>query len=99
RGSLKNMLTLPLEVLFEILLEMRPADLLSLACTSKDLRQVLMSRKSMSVWMAARRNFSAASVPDLPEWLSEPAWAHLLFGPKTCTASSISHPLRIFYHE
>ncbi|KAI0270432.1 hypothetical protein BC834DRAFT_513957 [Gloeopeniophorella convolvens] len=86
RGILKNMLTLPLDVLFEIFSGMQPADLLSLARTSKDLRGVLMLRRSTSVWMAARRNVDVASVPDPPEWLSEPAWAHLLFGPRICTA-------------
>ncbi|KAI0270431.1 hypothetical protein BC834DRAFT_513846 [Gloeopeniophorella convolvens] len=99
RGSLKNMLTLPLDALFEIFSRIQPADLLSLARTSKDLRGVLMSRKSTSIWMAARRNADVAAVPDPPEWLSEPAWAHLLFGPEVCGVSTTSHLLCIPCYE
>ncbi|KAH9008297.1 kinase-like domain-containing protein, partial [Lactarius deliciosus] len=81
RPMLQNMLSLPLDVLFGILSELLPMDLLNLARTSNALRQVLMSRKSTSVWIAARRNAGATVVPDPPEDMSEPAWAQLLFGP------------------
>lgn len=63
-------------------------DLLNLARTSNTLRQVLMSRKSMSVWIAARRNAGATEVPEPPEDMSEPAWAQLLFGPAICSVRS-----------
>jgi hypothetical protein len=63
-------------------------DLLNLARTSKTLRQVLMSRKSMSVWIATRRNAGATVVPQPPEDMAEPAWAQLLFGPAICSVRS-----------
>lgn len=72
---------------------MGPMDLVNLARTSKALRQVLMSRKSMWVWIAARRNAGAVMVPDPPEDISEPAWALLLFGPAVCSVSK-----RVFMH-
>ena len=69
----------------QILSELGPMDLVNLARTSKALRQVLMSRKSMWVWIVARRNAGAVMVPDPPEDISEPAWALLLFGPAVCS--------------
>jgi hypothetical protein len=63
-------------------------DLVNLARTSKSLRRVLMSRKSMSVWMVVRRNAGIVPVPDPPEDMSEPAWALLLFGPSVCSVRS-----------
>lgn len=60
-------------------------DLINLARTSKALRQVLMSRRSMSVWIVARRNATITKAPDPPEDMSEPAWALLLFGPAVCS--------------
>ena|SRR6266478_1603678 len=63
-------------------------DLVNITRTSKALRQVLMSRKSMWVWIVARRNAGAVMVPDPPEDMSEPAWALLLFGPAVCSVRS-----------
>jgi hypothetical protein len=63
-------------------------DLVNLTRTSKGLRQVLMSRKSMWVWIVAQRNTGAVMVPDLPEDMSEPVWALLLFGPAVCSVHS-----------
>lgn len=63
-------------------------DLVNLARTSKALRQLLMSRKSIWVWIVARRNAGAVMVPDPPEDMSEPAWALLLFGPSVCWVRS-----------
>jgi hypothetical protein len=62
-------------------------DLLNLTRTSKALRQVLMSRKSMSVWIAVRRAAGATKVPEPPDDMSEPSWAQLLFGPAVCSVS------------
>jgi len=69
----------------QIFAELGPMDLVNLARTSKALRQVLMSRKSMSVWIVARRNATITKAPDPPEDMSEPAWALLLFGPAVCS--------------
>jgi hypothetical protein len=72
-------------IILQILSELGPMDLVNLARTSKALRQVLMSRKSLSVWLVARRNAGLTRVPDPPEGMSEPAWALLLFGPAVCS--------------
>ena len=63
-------------------------DLVNLARTNKALRQVLMSRKSIWVWLVVRRNAGATTVPDPPNDMSEPAWALLLFGPAVCSVRS-----------
>ncbi|KAI9507306.1 hypothetical protein F5148DRAFT_134881 [Russula earlei] len=88
KGRLQNMLLLPLDALFMIFSKLGPMDLVNLSRTSKDLRQLLMSRKSMWVWITARQKAGATSVPDPPEDMSEPAWALLLFGPAVCSECS-----------
>ncbi|KAL0577161.1 hypothetical protein V5O48_004838 [Marasmius crinis-equi] len=60
----------------EILSLLTPYDLLRLSRTSKDLRKILMSKSSLSVWKASRNN---AGVPDPMPTMSEPAFARLLF--------------------
>lgn len=61
----------------QILCYLHPGDLLNLARTSKDFRELLMSRRSMSFWKAARQNVE--DLPPCPEDMSEPAYANLLF--------------------
>ncbi|KAI9430798.1 hypothetical protein H4582DRAFT_2013977 [Lactarius indigo] len=95
QGRLQNMLSLPLDVLFGIFSELLPMDLLNLARTSNALRQVLMSRKSTSIWIAARRNAGATVVPEPPDDMSEPAWAQLLFGPAVCSQCSARNIHRV----
>ncbi|KAH9895120.1 hypothetical protein C8Q73DRAFT_487803 [Cubamyces lactineus] len=77
RGSLKDMLKMPLDVLFEIFGRMHPRDLLTLARTSKDFRALLMSRDSALFWRAAREQVHG--LPECPAFLSEPQYANLLF--------------------
>jgi hypothetical protein len=72
----------------QVFSELGPMDLVNLARTSKALRQVLMSRASLSVWLVARRNAGITKVPDPPEDMSEPSWALLLFGPAVCSVRS-----------
>ncbi|KAI0295124.1 hypothetical protein B0F90DRAFT_1820696 [Multifurca ochricompacta] len=98
QGRLQNMLSLPLDVLFVVCWhilgtgahgspEPRPHE--------QNLRQVLMSRKSMSVWIAVRRNAGATMVPEPPEDMSEPAWVQLLFGPAVCSSCSAKNVHRV----
>ena len=56
---------------------MEPLDLLNLARTSKDFRHLLMSKSSAAFWKAARKNVDG--LPDCPPFMSEPAYANLLF--------------------
>ena len=62
---------------FQILSLLDPLDLLHLARTSKDFRNLLMSRSSISLWKVARLNIEG--LPDCPPYLSEPAYANLAF--------------------
>ncbi|KAJ7596502.1 hypothetical protein C8J56DRAFT_774219 [Mycena floridula] len=76
KGKLRDLLSMPLDVLFEIFGHLLPQDLLRLARINKDFRTVLMARSTISVWKSARLN---ADCPDPPEGMSEPAWADLAF--------------------
>ncbi|KDQ51687.1 hypothetical protein JAAARDRAFT_502269 [Jaapia argillacea MUCL 33604] len=76
-GRLAGLLSLPMDILFEVFGHLLPIDLLHLARTTKEFRHVLMRRSSISIW---RDSFS--NVPDLPSFppdLNEPQWANLLF--------------------
>ncbi|KAI0779425.1 hypothetical protein C8Q74DRAFT_689905 [Fomes fomentarius] len=77
RGGLKDMLDMPLDILFEIFSLMHPRDLLNLARTSKPLRALLMNRQSAPFWKAARQQVEG--LPDCPPYLSEPEYANLAF--------------------
>ncbi|OBZ71446.1 hypothetical protein A0H81_08517 [Grifola frondosa] len=79
RGGLKDIANMPLDIVFEIFMYLDPSDLLHLARTSKDLRTILMNRSSEYVWKASRQQ--ARNLPERPPFLSEPAFANLLFSP------------------
>ncbi|KDR81924.1 hypothetical protein GALMADRAFT_221811 [Galerina marginata CBS 339.88] len=81
RGMLKQLVEMPLDVLFEIFGGLDPIDLLHLARTTQDLRALLMSRSSISVWKQSRSNIPG--LPECPDDLSEPQYANLSFG-KSC---------------
>jgi F-box domain len=66
-----------------------PSGLLSLSRVSKAFRQLLMSRSSLFLW---KTSYSLIpDVPTCPEDMSEPAWAHLLFGGAYCYVRWLSH--------
>ncbi|KAF9529485.1 hypothetical protein CPB83DRAFT_906134 [Crepidotus variabilis] len=75
-GILGLLPALPLDVQLEIFSNLLPKDILSLARTTKVFREMLMTKKATTVWKESREK---GSVPDCPPWLSEPAWAALLF--------------------
>lgn len=56
---------------------LHPRDLLSLARTTRDFRAFLMSRKAASFWQKSRKLIE--DLPEIPEGLSEPAYANLMF--------------------
>ncbi|TFK91346.1 hypothetical protein K466DRAFT_327075 [Polyporus arcularius HHB13444] len=76
-GRLADMPKMPLDILVEIFSLLRPADLVNLARTSRDFRAFLMSRGSAPSWRAARKQVDG--LPDCPPFLSEPAYANLVF--------------------
>ncbi|EJF65802.1 hypothetical protein DICSQDRAFT_177237 [Dichomitus squalens LYAD-421 SS1] len=68
---------MPLDILVEVFSFMHPGDLLNLARTTKDFRAFLMSRTSAPFWKSARQ--TVEGLPDCPPYLSEPAYANLMF--------------------
>lgn len=71
---------LPLEVLFEVLCYLHPLDLLYLARVSKLFRSFLLNRhKAKSIWTGALKRIDR--LPQCPSYLSEPAYANLVFWP------------------
>lgn len=61
---------------------LEPIDLLRLARTSHFFRGMLMRKGAKTIWEAARSNL-AKDFPACPDWLSEPAYANLIFS-KEC---------------
>ncbi|KAJ6525744.1 hypothetical protein B0H19DRAFT_1276093 [Mycena capillaripes] len=86
RGQLKMLPEMPLDVLFEIFSRLDPSDVLRLARTTKDLRNVLMSRSAISIWRSAFLN--DPDLPGLPEGMNEPQYANLAFSPHCHTCFS-----------
>ncbi|KAJ3506348.1 hypothetical protein NLJ89_g6920 [Agrocybe chaxingu] len=82
KGKLNSLLSMPLDILFEILGHLKPYDLLRLARTTKDFRRLLMSKSSISVWKASLRE--VPGLPPCPPGMTEPAWTNLVFSPQ-CT--------------
>ncbi|KAF6746736.1 hypothetical protein DFP72DRAFT_1076071 [Ephemerocybe angulata] len=72
--------TMPLDILYEILSQLTPKDLLNLSRTNKLFRSTMFGNQMLTVWRAARDAFDA---PEPPDGWSEQKWAGLLFE-KTC---------------
>ncbi|KAK7037980.1 F-box domain-containing protein [Favolaschia claudopus] len=77
RGQLKMLPEMPLDIVFEIFSFLEPPDVLNLARTTKDLRNMLMCHSAISIWRSAFLNDS--DLPPLPEGLNEPQYANLAF--------------------
>ncbi|KZV59904.1 hypothetical protein PENSPDRAFT_760268 [Peniophora sp. CONT] len=84
QGRLKDIMSMPLDILFEICFHLVSADLVPLARTSKFLWEVLMDRRHAFIWKTARLNVPGVVPPDPPIGMSEPAWARLLYGGSGC---------------
>ncbi|KAJ6597218.1 hypothetical protein DFH09DRAFT_114194 [Mycena vulgaris] len=79
RGKLRMLPEMPLDILFEIFSCLDPPDVLRLARTTKDLRNVLMRRSAISIWKSAFLN--DPDLPGVPDGLNEPQYANLAFSP------------------
>ncbi|KAF8907452.1 hypothetical protein CPB85DRAFT_1391918 [Mucidula mucida] len=77
RGILQKMTDTPLDVLFEIFSYLDPIDLLRISRTTKDLRQLLMSKSSAFIWERAR--LATQGIPPKPDDLNDPQYINLLF--------------------
>ncbi|KAH8116084.1 hypothetical protein DFH11DRAFT_1506935 [Phellopilus nigrolimitatus] len=88
-GRLSLIMTMPVDVFCEIACQMTPADLLSMARSSKSLRELLMSKSSKQIWRAAE---DAVGLPECPPDLSSPQYASLIFD-KFCMVRFLSFML------
>ncbi|KAL0574786.1 hypothetical protein V5O48_007178 [Marasmius crinis-equi] len=79
RKALHHFKDTPLDILYGIFCLLTPYDLLQLSRTSKDLREILMSKSSLFVWKASWTN--DVNMPAPMPTISEPAFAHLLLDP------------------
>ncbi|KAI0332687.1 hypothetical protein GY45DRAFT_1320591 [Cubamyces sp. BRFM 1775] len=78
RAGLANILDLPLDIVLEVFGHLEPRDLCNLVRTNRAIRDFLLNRRqSKAIWRDARERLGG--LPDLPHFLSEPAYAHLLF--------------------
>ncbi|KIM35799.1 hypothetical protein M413DRAFT_326358 [Hebeloma cylindrosporum] len=87
--SLVRLLAMPLDVLLEVFSHLTPKDIIHVSRTNRFLRDILMTRNSISVWRAARERIGG---PECPSNMNEPQWAALLFGNvcQTCGARNIT---------
>ncbi|OBZ74964.1 hypothetical protein A0H81_05086 [Grifola frondosa] len=92
KPCLSAFLVMPLDIIYEILGHLRPRDLINLTRTSKAFRQLLTTRKAVTVWKTARKNMEA---PDCPPGMSELQWANLLWGGGTCQECGINQTTRV----
>ncbi|KAJ7459070.1 hypothetical protein B0H11DRAFT_178141 [Mycena galericulata] len=81
KGSLQKLLDISLDVLFEIFGNLQPLDVLRLSRTSKEFRDLLMRRSSITIWKSSLNN--VPGLPPCPQWMTEPQWVSLVFDP-TC---------------
>ncbi|KAG0705076.1 hypothetical protein DFH29DRAFT_908698 [Suillus ampliporus] len=89
KGGLSLLPTISLDVLFEIFGFLRPLDLLSLARTSKEFRNLLMRKSNAFIWRASRSLIP--NLPDCPADLSEPQYACLAFDPHCHNCGEIGY--------
>ena len=72
--------------MIQVASHLSPYDILQLSRSSKELRAILLSRKSRGIWIAARQDM-VPPMPDCPEeHLSEPRYAQLFYE-RTCDVS------------
>ncbi|THH06455.1 hypothetical protein EW145_g4074 [Phellinidium pouzarii] len=89
-GRLAMMMSMPIDIFYEIAHHLGPDDLLRLSRSSKALRELLMSKSSKLIWRAAEE---AVGLPDCPQDLSSPQYASFVFD-TFCT-----HCLKTRAHE
>ncbi|KAI0033511.1 hypothetical protein K488DRAFT_84870 [Vararia minispora EC-137] len=82
-GCLSVLLSMPMDILFEIFSHLSPEDLVRLSRASKVFRQVLLSKQSAFLWNDAFEK-SESGTPPCPEDVTVLAWANLLFGGSYC---------------
>ena len=81
--------------LLQIASYLNPIDILQLSRASKGLWNTLHTKASRHAWIVARQNVDPP-LPDCPYFLSEPAFAYLVFE-RSCEVSIYSHLSRCDY--
>ncbi|KAG9226227.1 hypothetical protein CCMSSC00406_0005138 [Pleurotus cornucopiae] len=77
KGKSSKMLEMPYDVLCEIILQLRPEDLLALSRTSRGFREILLLKSNRFLWTTAFRDDPL--FPHLPSDMNEPQFACLVF--------------------
>ncbi|KAF7307224.1 F-box domain-containing protein [Mycena indigotica] len=78
QGRLAGLLSISLDVVFEILAYLQPLDLLRLSRLSKEFRALLMSKSTITVWRACIANSGLPLPPDVSN-MNEPQLVRLAF--------------------
>ncbi|KAF9461968.1 hypothetical protein BDZ94DRAFT_1220801 [Collybia nuda] len=78
KGRLAALLSLPLDVLFEIFGHLLPQDILHLSRLTKEFRNLILAKSARPIWKDAFANIP--ELPMCPQEMSLPAWADLVFG-------------------
>ncbi|CAE6358917.1 unnamed protein product [Rhizoctonia solani] len=86
QGDLAGLINMPIEILAEVASHLHAADILSLARSSRLLRNLLMNRSAVYIWHRAMRNVK--DLPPCPPEISEPYYVSLLFS-RTCSACGV----------
>ncbi|KAG8728103.1 hypothetical protein FRC12_022007, partial [Ceratobasidium sp. 428] len=87
----ENMMTLPVEIIIQVLSYVTPCSLVALIRTNKALRRILLNPSSKPIWQSATAR--VPGLPVCPTWMSEPRYAALLFS-KLCTLCGASTTLK-----
>lgn len=74
----------------KIFSHLEPIDLLHLTRVAKAFRSFLLGKQTVGIWASARRNVD--DLPECPPFLSEPAYAHLMFSPYCHVSFSLQAP-------
>ncbi|KAK7695356.1 hypothetical protein QCA50_002548 [Cerrena zonata] len=102
KGTLQELPKMPLDIIDEVLKRMRIEDLLNLSRTTKAFRELVLAPGARRFWKEAMKNSQAEGLPECPKWLSEPAYANLMYSPychvrKTIDIRSWHCGLQYFY--
>ncbi|KAI0663640.1 hypothetical protein C8Q70DRAFT_951554 [Cubamyces menziesii] len=95
RGGLKDLHNMPFDIILEIVVHLHPRDLLNLARTNKEWRAFLMDRRQHALWKAARIR-QEPTLPDIPTFFSEPAYANFMFF-KDCMACGRPNASKVYW--
>lgn len=87
------LLSLPLDIILEVLGHTHPLDLYHMSMTSKDVRRLIASKAASAIW---NLSFSRYAVPAPPPNASGWQWARLLFAPTMCDTCKTKIGLPIY---